>query len=291
MKLGAVLPTSEIKADPAAIRDYAQAADSLGYDHLVLFDHVLGEDPSNRAGGRGGIDYTDKFHEPFVMFGFLAAVTERIKLSTGILILPQRQTVLVAKQAAEADVLSGGRLRLGVGVGWNRVEFDGLGAEFGKRGRRMEEQVAVLRALWTEEIVAFDGEWHTIQNAGLNPMPAQRPIPLWFGGHADVVLDRIGRLGDGWIISSSSRGHGDVPPMIERIHMAAKSAGRDPEAIGIETWVRLENRPTDSWLEEVEEWRSAGVHEIALNTQKSGCLTVTDHIAALERCKGAFDAM
>ena len=222
MKLGAVLPTSEIDADPSAVRDYAQAADALGYDHLVLFDHVLGEDPGNRPPGRRGIDFTDKFHEPFVLFGFLAAVTERIKLSTGILILPQRQTALVAKQAAEADVLSGGRLRLGVGAGWNRIEFEALGAEFGNRGRRMEEQVAVMRALWTEELVTFDGDWHSIDNAGLNPMPVQRPIPLWFGGQADVVLRRIGRLGDGWLISSGSLGPENVPSMIEQIHAAAR---------------------------------------------------------------------
>lgn len=291
MKLGAVLPTSEIDADPSAVRDYAQAADALGYDHLVLFDHVLGEDPGNRPPGRRGIDFTDKFHEPFVLFGFLAAVTERIKLSTGILILPQRQTALVAKQAAEADVLSGGRLRLGVGAGWNRIEFEALGAEFGNRGRRMEEQVAVMRALWTEELVTFDGDWHSIDNAGLNPMPVQRPIPLWFGGQADVVLRRIGRLGDGWLISSGSLGPENVPSMIEQIHAAARGAGRDPTSIGIETWVRREERPLDAWLDEVMKWQGAGVDEFALNTQRSGCHMVADHIAALERCKEAFDAI
>ena len=291
MILGAVLPMSEIDADPIAIRDYAQAADALGYDHLVLFDHVIGEDPTNRPDGRGGIDFTDKFHEPFVLFGFLAAVTERIKLTTGILILPQRQTVLAAKQAAEADVLSGGRLRLGVGAGWNRVEFQALGAEFGNRGRRMEEQVAVMRALWTDELVTFDGDWHTIGGAGLNPMPVQRPIPLWFGGQADVVLRRIGRLGDGWLISPSSLSHEDCPPMIERIHDAAREAGRDPVSIGTETWVRLGERPLDDWHDEVAKWRGAGVGKIALNTQRSGCRSVSDHIAALGRCKDAFDVM
>lgn len=291
MKLGAVLPTSEIDADPTAIRDYAQAADALGYDHLVLFDHVVGEDPRNRPEGRGGIDFSDKFHEPFVMFGFLAALTERIKLSTGILILPQRQSALVAKQAAEADALSGGRVRLGVGAGWNRIEFGALGAEYEGRGRRMEEQVAVLRALWTEELVTFDGDWHAIDNAGLNPMPVQRPIPIWFGGHADVVLERIGRLGDGWIISPNSMAPELVATKIERIHTAARDAGRDPDSIGIETWVRLEERPIEAWLDEVAVWRAAGVQEIALNTQRSGCASVADHIAALERCKEAFNAI
>ena len=291
MKLGAVLPTSEIDADPAAIRDYAQAADVLGYDHLVLFDHVVGEDPKNRPEGRGGIDFSDKFHEPFVLFGFLAGLTERIKLSTGILILPQRQTALVAKQAAEADALSGGRLRLGVGAGWNRIEFEALGAEFEGRGRRMEEQVAVLRALWTEELVTFDGNWHTINNAGLNPMPVQRPIPIWFGGHADVVLERVGRLGDGWIISPKSVGLERVASKIDLIRAAAREAGRDPASIGIETWVRLEERPIEAWLDEVRKWRAAGVEEIALNTQHSGCASVADHIAALERCKEVFDTI
>ena len=291
MKLGAVLPTSEINADPAAIRDYAQAADVLGYDHLVLFDHVVGEDPKNRPEGRGGIDFSDKFHEPFVLFGFLAELTERIKLSTGILILPQRQTALVAKQAAEADALSGGRLRLGVGVGWNRIEFEALGAEFEGRGGRMEEQVAVLRALWTEELVTFGGNWHTINNVGLNPMPVQRPIPIWFGGHADAVLERIGRLGDGWIISPNSVGPEHVASKIERIRAVAREAGRDPASIGIETWVRLEERPIEAWLEEVRKWQATGVEEIALNTQRSGCASVADHIAALERCKEVFDSI
>ena len=291
MKLGAVLPTSEIDADPAAIRDYARAAEALGYDHLVLFDHVVGEDPKNRPEGRGGIDIGDKFHEPFVLFGFLAGLTERIKLSTGILILPQRQTALVAKQAAEADALSGGRLRLGVGAGWNRIEFEALGAEFEGRGRRMEEQVSVLRALWTEELVTFDGNWHTINNVGLNPMPVQRPIPIWFGGHADAVLERIGRLGDGWIISPNSVGLERVASKIERIRAAALKAGRDPASIGMDTWVRLEERPIEAWLEEVRKWQATGVEEIALNTQRSGCVSVADHIAALERCKEVFDTI
>ena len=221
----------------------------------------------------------------------LAGLTEPIKLSTGILILPQRQTALVAKQAAEADALSGGRLRLGVGVGWNRIEFEALGAEFEGRGRRMEEQVAVLRALWTEELVTFGGNWHTINNVGLNPMPVQRPIPIWFGGHADAVLERIGRLGDGWIISPNSVGPEHVASKIERIRAVAREAGRDPASIGIETWVRLEERPIEAWLEEVRKWQATGVEEIALNTQRSGCASVADHIAALERCKEVFDSI
>ena len=198
MRFGVVFPQTEIGADPLVIRDFAQAAEALGYHHILAYDHVIGANPASRPGWRPPYSHRDSFHEPFVLFGYLASLTKNIELVTGIIILPQRQTVLVAKQAAALDVLSGGRLRLGIGIGWNPVEYEALGENFKNRGRRCEEQVEVMRKLWTQELVSFEGKWHKITDAGLNPLPIQKPIPIWFGGTDDRALRRLARLGDGW---------------------------------------------------------------------------------------------
>src|SRR6266404_7156909 len=201
MQVGVIFPQTEIGADPVAVRDYVQAAENLGYAHLLVYDHVLGADAQRHAGWSGGYTAKDMVHEPFVAFGYIAALTQRLELGTAVLVLGQRQTALVAKQAAEVDVLSGGRLRLGIGIGWNHVEYEALGENFHNRGRRSEEQIAVLRALWTQDVVDFHGRWHHIRHAGLNPLPIQRPIPLWLGGGrpgGEAVIERIGRLADGW---------------------------------------------------------------------------------------------
>jgi probable F420-dependent oxidoreductase len=198
MRYGVVFPQIEFGNDPQAIKDYAQTAEDLGYDYLLVYDHVLGAHPDREPKLTGPYTHEHPFHEPMVLFGFLAAVTTKLQLTTGIIILPQRQTVLVAKQAAEIDVLSGGRMRLGVGLGWNYVEYDALGEDFKTRGHRVEEQVAVLRKLWTEPLLTYRGQNFKIENAGLNPMPVQRPIPLWFGGFTDPAIKRAARLGDGW---------------------------------------------------------------------------------------------
>src|SRR5215211_2683125 len=197
MRFGVVFPQTEIGADPAAVKEYAQTADELGYTHLLVYDHVLGADTTiaERRDWRGPYTTEHLFHEPFVLFGYLAGLTQRLELVTGILILPQRQTALVAKQAAEVDVLSGGRLRLGVGVGWNAVEYEGLNENFLNRGARSEEQIAVMRALWSDTAITFKGRWHTIDDAGINPLPVQRPIPVWIGGMAESALRRAGQLG------------------------------------------------------------------------------------------------
>src|SRR5881398_1186024 len=200
MRLGVVFPQTEIGSDPAVIRDYAQAAESAGYDHLLVFDHVLGGtlERFDKLGRRPPFTDESPFHEVFVLFGYLGACTEKLELVTGIVILPQRQTALVAKQAAAVDVLTRGRLRLGVGIGWNFVEYEALGEKFTNRGRRIEEQIALLRRLWTEEVVDFKGRWHRVDRAGLNPLPVQRPIPVWMGGNADPAMERIARLADGY---------------------------------------------------------------------------------------------
>ena len=232
MQLGVVFPQTELGADPVVIRDYAQAVEDLGYHHLVAYEHVIGAHPDRLTRGWRLYTHEDQFHEPLVLFAYLAAVTRRLEFVTGILILPMRQTALVAKQAAELDVLSGGRLRLGVGIGRNHVEYEVMNASFHDRGRRSAEQVQVLRALWTQELVTFEGQWHTISNAGINPLPVQRPIPIWFGGGADPVLRRIARLGDGWF--PQFQPGQDAEESVARLHRYARAAGRDPAEIGIE---------------------------------------------------------
>jgi len=199
MKFGVVYPQTEFGADPAAIRDFAQTAEGLGYNHIVAYDHVLGVNPDRPGGWRGPYTFQHQFMEPFVLFSFMAGITQRIGFTHGILILPQRQTALVAKQAATLDVLSGGRLRLGIGLGWNEIEYVSLGQDFHNRGKRIEEQVEVLRSLWSKPLVNFQGRWHTIPDAGINPLPLHRDIPIWFGGSADQVLQRAAHYGDGWM--------------------------------------------------------------------------------------------
>ena len=289
MQIGVVFPQLEIGNDPVAIRDYAQAAESLGYDHLLVYDHVLGANRETHEWLRGPYRHPDAFHEPFVLFGYLAGLTQKIELVTGILILPQRQTALVAKQAAEVDVLSGGRLRLGIGIGWNSVEYEALNEDFTNRGRRSEEQIEVMRALWTNDLVTFDGRWHKITDAGINPLPVQRPIPIWFGGYDDRVLRRIGRIGDGWIIA----GGGNTPTpettsAVERVKGYTQDAGRDPSSMGFEKVIGYGDATLGKGAEIVREWEDAGVTHLSLNTMNSGLATPSDHNEAIRRFKEAL---
>ena len=289
-KLGVIFPQTEIGSDPIEIREYAQAAESLGYDYLLAFDHVLGANADSRPGWKGAYRHTDSFHEPFVLFGYLAGVTSRIGLVTGVLILPQRQTVLVAKQAAAVDVLSGGRLRLGIGIGWNSVEYDALGENFHDRGRRSEEQIEVMRALWTNEAVTYEGRWDKIPDAGINPLPVQRPIPIWFGGGADQVLRRIAKSGDGWISNMAgpderSRG------VMDRLGEYARQEGRDPASIGIETWVSARHGSPEEWAASAAAWDDFGATHIAFNTMGAGYSSTQEHIDAIRRFKEAVGHM
>ena len=286
MKIGVIFPQTEIGTDPAAVRDYAQAAEGLGYDHIVPYDHVIGANPASRPGWTPPYTHKDNFHEPFVLFGYLAAATEKIGLASGIVILPQRQTVLVAKQAAAVDVLSRGRLRLGIGIGWNPVEYEALGMNFNDRGKRSEEQIEVLRLLWTKELVTFKGRWHTITDAGINPLPVQRPIPIWFGGNAEPVLRRVGRLGDGWfpLVDAGDK----VRAMIEKVRGYAKEAGRDPAAIGIEGRVSVAGGTPEKWREAVLQWKELGATHLSVNTMKAGLAGATGHVDAIRRFRGAI---
>lgn len=283
MRLGVVFPQTEIGANPQTIRDFVQAVEALGYDHILVYDHVIGVNPASRPGWQPPYTYRDAFHEPFVLFGYLAALTTKVQLVTGIIILPQRQTVLVAKQAAALDVLSGGRLRLGIGIGWNPVEYEALGENFKNRGRRSEEQIELMRALWTRELVTFKGRWHKVTDAGLNPLPIQRPIPLWFGGGNDRVLQRIGRMGDGWFPL--------LPPdakcrtAIDKIRDSARAAGRNPGDIGVEGRISIGQRPAEAWLQDLGSWKELGATHVSINTMKAGLANTDAHIEAIRRFK------
>ena len=283
MKIGVVFPQSEIGNDPAVIRDFAQAVESLGYSHLLVYDHVLGAHPDRTPRLTG--PYTDEtnFHEPFVLFGYLAAVTSRIELVTGIIILPQRQTALVAKQAAEVDILSGGRLRLGIGTGWNYVEYDALNEDFHNRGKRQEEQVEVLRKLWSEPLVNFKGQWHTIDNANILPRPG-RQIPIWFGGNDDRVFRRAARIGDGLIPQFAPNDAGKEKLAIIRQYV--KDAGRDPAKFGIEAQVGYVAGP-EKWQEHVDAWRALDADYVCLRTMNAGLNTPQEHIDAIRKYKEA----
>jgi probable F420-dependent oxidoreductase len=282
--IGVVFPQVEIGTDPGAIRDYAQAIEALGYTHILTFDHVLGANPDRPGGWKGPYTYRHAFHEPFVLFGFLAAATRRVELVTGILILPQRQTALVAKQAAAVDVLSAGRLRLGVGVGWNAVEFEALGERFTNRGARIEEQVEVLRTLWARDLVTIAGQWHRVTDAGLNPLPPRRTIPIWMGGESEPVVRRAARLADGWM--PHFRPGPEAQAIVDRLHGLIWDAGRDPAAFGIEGRMTLVQVPPAQREAELAGWRKMqGISHLSIHTVGLGLKTPDEHVQALERFK------
>lgn len=281
MNVGVVFPQTEIGPDPAVVLDYAQTAEGLGYSHLLAYDHVIGADLTNRPDWRGAYNLASQFHEPFVLFGYLAGVTTKLELVTGVIILPQRQTVLVAKQAAEVDVLSGGRLRLGVGVGWNAVEFEALNENFRNRGRREEEQVEVMRLLWSNESVSFKGRWHSIPEAGIKPLPIQRPIPVWIGGSTDPAFERAARIGDGWMPQFRPDEAGIAK--VERVRHFARQAGRDPATLGMEARLTLNAVPRDEWRRDIERWRDLGATHLSINTMNMGLRSPQEHIETIQR--------
>jgi len=278
MQIGVVFPQTEIGADVGPVKAYAQAVEELGYAHLLAYDHVVGADPEVHAPWHGPYDIETTFHEPFVLFGYLAAVTT-IELVTGIIIVPQRQTVLVAKQAAEVDLLTGGRFRLGVGIGWNPVEYQALNMSFGDRGRRSEEQIEVMRRLWTERSVTFEGRDHLIEGAGLAPLPVQRPIPVWIGGSSPRAYERIGRVADGWFpqVAPGPR----LDEALQIVAAAARGAGRDPSSLGIEGRVNWGDGGAETVAHHAAKWQASGATHLTVNTMGAGLATVDDHIAAL----------
>jgi probable F420-dependent oxidoreductase len=286
MKIGVVFPQTELGGDVGAVRAYAEAVAGLGYSHLLAYDHVLGADPTVHTGWTGPYDSATTFHEPFVMFGFLAGIVD-LELVTGIIILPQRQTALVAKQAAEVDLLTQGRFRLGVGIGWNAVEYEALGRSFRDRGRRMSEQIPLLRRLWTEASVTHEGPSEQVTAAGLCPLPVQRPIPVWIGGSSPRAYERIGRLADGWF--PQVRPGPDLDEALGTIAQAASAAGRDPSSIGMEGRAQYDPADPDKFMRQVERWRGAEATHLSIDTMRMGLPTVADHIDALTAAAAALE--
>ncbi len=281
MHIGVAFPGPEMGVDPVAIRDYAQAAEELGYDHLLTYEHVLGVDPTSRPELQG----LPTIHEPFVLFGYLAAFT-RLELITGVLILPQRQTALVAKQAAEVDLLTGGKLRLGIGVGWNDVEYEALDKDFHQRGRIIEEQVEVLRLLWSKEVVNYTGTFHTITHAGINPLPVHRSIPIWMGGNTAVAMKRVARLGDGWL--PLGKPDEQMHALLEQLRSSIREAGRDPDSVGIEGIVNMSSGNLDELVRQTNAWHDLGATHVVVDTLGLGYASPDEHIEAIRRYKEAI---
>jgi len=289
MKLGAVFPQTEIGPDPGGVRAYAQAVEAMGFHHLLAYDHVLGADRDRHPHLTGPYRAEHMFHEIIVLFGYLAAVAPGLELVTGVVIAPQRQTALLAKQAAEIDILTGGRFRLGLGIGWNDVEYEALGMSFRDRGRRFEEQIELVRRLWTEPVVDFQGRWHRVTAAGLNPLPVQRPIPIWIGGSAEPALRRAARLADGYFPQRPLEG--GWPGTIERVRQWVREAGRDAEAFGIDARVSVAGGSPDEWRRAAEEWRALGATHLTLVTLGGGLEGPDAHVERLREARAALDGL
>ena len=290
MKTGVVFPQTEIGADPVAVRDYVQAVESLGYAHMMAYDHVLGADTNQHANWEGSYTSESMFHEPFVLFGYLAGVTTTLELVTAVLILSQRQTALVAKQAAEVDLLTGGRLRLGVGVGWNHVEYEALNQDFSNRGRRYAEQIPLLREFWTNDVVGFDGKYHKVDHAGVNPLPVQRPIPIWMGAGARAnpvptnrVLRRVASLADGWF--PQMQPGDDAKFTVERLQTFLSEVGRESSSMGMEPRINLADGNPEIWQAHANAWQSMGATHVSINTMRAGLNSPQDHIDAIQKFK------
>jgi probable F420-dependent oxidoreductase len=285
MHIGVTLPQTEIGGAVADLRTYAEGVEQLGYDHLVAYEHVVGADPAVYTDWSGPYDIDSTFHEPFVLLGYLAGIT-KLELAPAVIILPQRQTALVAKQAAEVDLLAEGRFRLGIGLGWNEVEYEALGQDFSTRGRRMDEQVALLRRYWTERSITFEGEFDRVTGAGIAPLPLQRPIPLWFGGGSKPAFRRMGRLADGWLPMMTPGP--ELDEAMATIAASAEAAGRDPQTIGMEgriTW----GGDLDQVKLEAEQWRALGATHVSINTMGSGLVGVDAHVEVLAQVATALE--
>lgn len=286
MRFGAVLPHHEIGTDPGALRDYLQGLEDLGITHLLVYDHVLGADPDRPGGFKGAYDKDVAFHEPFTFLAFAAAVTQSMELTTAVLILPQRQTALVAKQATEVAALSDGRLRLGIGIGWNTVEYDSLGVDFARRGARQAEQVELLRRLWTEDSLDYQGEFHTIPKASILPRPDE-PIPIWFGGSAPALLERCARLGDGWIPLGSP--NEQTAERLATIRQHREAAGLSMDGFAVQAQAQYRGGDPDRWRGHAERWRELGATHLAVATHNAGDTDVDGHLTRVREYLAAVD--
>ena len=289
MQIGVSFPTTEIGNNPEHIRRFAEGAEALGYDYLTCIDHVIQGRNAVADDWRAYYTIDNAFHETLVLFGFLAAATQKIGLTSAILILPQRPTVLVAKQLAEIDILSGGRLRAGVGIGWNALEFGALDQTFNNRARRIEEQIALLRRLWSENLVTFEGEWHHIDDAGLNPLPVQQPIPIWIGAFEAPAIRRAGRISDGLLVNPRVKPGPDADAMLRHFRASAEEAEREVTTLGLEATMFTQKRGGNAIREELEQWRERGASHVTLRTMTAGLTDVEGHLDALEEARRALD--
>jgi probable F420-dependent oxidoreductase len=281
MRLGVTFPQSDLALDAGATREFAQAVEEMGFDHLLFYEHVVGAGRTTRPDWSYIHDEHDRFHEVFVVLGYIAALTESIELVPGVLCLPQRQTALVAKQAAELDHLCGGRFRLGVGVGWNFVVFGALGADFHTRGRRIQELIEVLRLLWTSPTVTYEGEFHSLPDVGINPLPLQRPIPIWYGSGAERILERVARLADGWI--PEPKDPEELAPQLEKLRGLIEREGRNPDEFGLQGRLSLRHGGPDMWREHYQWFLENGFTHYAIATIWSGAKTLGEHLELLQR--------
>jgi probable F420-dependent oxidoreductase len=285
VQIGVIYPQTELPTDPDTVRAYVRKVEELGYRHFEIYDHVLGADPAMHTSWKGPYDVDTTFHEPLVFYGFLAAITQ-VELVTGIIVAPQRQTSLLAKQAAEVDILSQGRFRLGIDAGWNPVEYEGLAQDFSTRGQRQEEQIGLLRRLWTERSVTHEGKFDRIVGAGLGPLPIQRPIPIWLGGLSPAAYRRMGRLADGWFPRVEPGPDLDEARAI--IATAAAEAGRDPATIGMDARIKQGAGGTDDLVRDAQRWRDAGATHVSVNTMGSGLPSLDAHLDALAKAGEAL---
>jgi probable F420-dependent oxidoreductase len=268
MQIGAVLSQNELGPDPAAMRDYAQAVQDLGYDFLVTSDHVVGADPVDHPQLERVFSIESYLREPLMLGAFLACAAPRLGQLTSVVILPQRQTVLTAKQAADLDTLTQGKLRLGVGIGWNPIEFAALGMGFATRARRFEEQIQLMRQLWTERVVTFDGDFDTVNAAGINPRPTQQPIPIWIGASAEAAIKRATKIADGFLPLRPLEGGWQTT--MDKVHAWLQEAGREPSTFGIEGRLDTAQGSPDDWRKVVEMWRGFGASHLSVSTTRAG---------------------
>jgi len=289
MQLGASLPVGDIGTGPSPLRDYAQAAEGLGFNYLLAPDHVLGANPDVDYGGKRVGTSATAYHDPFVLFAFLAGVTKNMGFASGVVILAQRQAALVAKQAACLDELCEGRFRLGIGVGWNEIEFQGLGMDFHTRGKRSAEQVRFMQALWAKPSITFKGEFHQLDDGGINPRPKSGRVPVWFGGHAEATFKRAAKYGDGFMPLQYPAGD-DALKAFDKLRGLIKAEGRDPASVGLEVWVSPGKGTPDDWRKEFTFWKQAGVSHITVHTtyvsnhhKRIAGKTYADHLDAITR--------
>ena len=281
MKFGTVLAQQDLGPDLAALRAYAQTVQDLGFDFLVTADHVVGADPKDHPELDRVYPIDSFLREPLMLGAFLSAQAPRLGYLTSVIILPQRQTVLVAKQAADLDQMTGGRLRLGVGIGWNPIEFRALGASFATRARCFEEQIEVMRRLWTERLVSFEGAFHSLPSAGINPRPIQQPIPIWIGASAEAAVRRATRIADGYLPLRPLEGGWTAT--IEKVHAWLEEVGREPASFGIEGRLDAAQGTPDDWRKTVEMWRTFGASHLSIQTNGVG--NVDAHIARLRQVR------